>query len=74
MYFFRILSPGNLSDHRVTAGCTAVVVLKVGNVLYTANAGDSRAVLSRDGLAVPLSEDHKPSQDKELQRITVILF
>ena len=30
----------NLLDHRVTAGCTAVVALKKGNKLYVANAGN----------------------------------
>jgi serine/threonine protein phosphatase PrpC len=32
-------------------------------------AGDSRAVLCRAGKAVGLSEDHKPLQERELQRI-----
>jgi hypothetical protein len=31
------------------AGCTAVVALKHGNMLYVANAGDSRGVLCRQG-------------------------
>ena len=60
----------NLSDHRVTAGCTAVVALKVDSKLYVANAGDSRCVLCRSGVAIPLSDDHKPMQDTELNRIT----
>jgi hypothetical protein len=30
-------------------GCTALVVLRVGAALYTAHAGDSRAVLARHG-------------------------
>lgn len=59
-----------LKDHRVMAGCTAVVAFKRGNMLYVANAGDSRAVLCRaDGVALPLSEDHKPNQPRELARI-----
>ena len=37
----------NLSDHRVNAGCTAVVAFKHGNELYVANAGDSRGCLCR---------------------------
>ncbi len=52
----------NLKDHRVLAGCTAVVALLVGKKLFVANAGDSRAVLMRNGVAVALSEDHKPTQ------------
>lgn len=37
--------------------------------LICANAGDARSVLSRDGKAVPLSEDHKPDDEKEKARI-----
>eukprot|EP00596_Hydrurales_sp_CCMP1899_P005161 CAMPEP_0119035254 /NCGR_PEP_ID=MMETSP1177-20130426/2186_1 /TAXON_ID=2985 /ORGANISM="Ochromonas sp, Strain CCMP1899" /LENGTH=700 /DNA_ID=CAMNT_0006993251 /DNA_START=140 /DNA_END=2239 /DNA_ORIENTATION=+ len=70
-----ILSGGslicNLPQHKVTAGCTAIVTLITGNTLYVANAGDSRGVLCRKGgLAYPLSEDHKPSQDRESARIS----
>lgn len=60
----------NLAEHRVTAGCTAVVALRVGRTLYVANAGDSRGVLCRGGEAYPLSEDHKPQSEIEMKRIT----
>eukprot|EP00929_Paragymnodinium_shiwhaense_P008513 TRINITY_DN112476_c0_g1_i1.p1 TRINITY_DN112476_c0_g1~~TRINITY_DN112476_c0_g1_i1.p1 ORF type:complete len:508 (-),score=163.77 TRINITY_DN112476_c0_g1_i1:91-1614(-) len=58
-------------------GCTAVVVLVVKKDnngggparLICANAGDSRAVLSRRGAAVALSEDHKPENESEQWRI-----
>ena len=98
----------NLPDHRVIAGCTAVVALYCPHThthahthshsheladgqdnhnhnhnhhkhnhnhttkgrLYVANAGDSRAVLCRaGGIAYALSEDHKPAQDRETNRI-----
>lgn len=42
------------------AGCTANVVLITKNEIYTANAGDSRCVLARNGTAKNLSTDHKP--------------
>jgi len=59
-----------LSEHRLNAGCTAVVALKHGDELYVANAGDSRAVLCRgDGEVYPLSFDHKPSDKIESDRI-----
>lgn len=51
-------------------GCTAVVAVLKGGDLYIANAGDSRAVLGRGKLAVPLSEDHKPASASEKARIT----
>ena len=52
------------------SGCTAVVVIVDENgVIYCANAGDSRAVLSCGGTAVPLSFDHKPENPAEKSRI-----
>lgn len=60
----------NLPDHPVHAGCTSVVVVMINRTLYVANAGDSRAVLCRaGGIAEPLSFDHKPSQERESERI-----
>ena len=53
------------------SGCTAVVALldRKANVVYVANAGDSRCVLARGGKAVDLSEDHKPEDRVEITRI-----
>eukprot|EP00186_Timspurckia_oligopyrenoides_P004742 CAMPEP_0182441500 /NCGR_PEP_ID=MMETSP1172-20130603/475_1 /TAXON_ID=708627 /ORGANISM="Timspurckia oligopyrenoides, Strain CCMP3278" /LENGTH=430 /DNA_ID=CAMNT_0024635835 /DNA_START=278 /DNA_END=1570 /DNA_ORIENTATION=+ len=58
-----------LPNHRITAGCTAVAALIVGNVVYVANAGDSKAVISRMGKVVPMSFEHKPQSDIEKSRI-----
>ena len=44
--------------------------LRQGNEMWVANAGDSRAVLARGGVAVALSEDHKPAAAGERARIT----
>jgi len=59
----------NLPDHPVHAGATAVVAVIVGKTITVANAGDSRAVLCRNGIAFPLSFDHKPLHERELTRI-----
>ena len=48
---------GKVSD---SVGCTANVVLIIGNRIVVANAGDSRAALSRNGKIIELSKDHKP--------------
>ncbi|CAL8071491.1 unnamed protein product [Orchesella dallaii] len=50
-------------------GSTAVTVFIKNDQLYCGNAGDSRAVASLNGLAHPLSSEHKPSNPKEAIRI-----
>ncbi|XP_068640402.1 probable protein phosphatase 2C 68 [Aristolochia californica] len=50
-------------------GSTAVVAVVSPDSLVVANCGDSRAVLSRGGRAIPLSDDHKPDRPDELARI-----
>jgi len=57
------------SRGEVEAGSTATTVLLLGNRIYCANVGDSRTVLCRDGTAVALSKDHKPTREDELSRI-----
>lgn len=51
------------------SGCTAVVAVLKGDMLYVANAGDSRCVVSRQGQAVDMSIDHKPEDRLEKTRI-----
>ncbi|KAK3003079.1 hypothetical protein RJ639_019079, partial [Escallonia herrerae] len=50
-------------------GSTAVVSVVTPDKIIVANCGDSRAVLCRNGAAVPLSTDHKPDRPDELDRI-----
>ncbi|KAL6848909.1 hypothetical protein ACP4OV_021492 [Aristida adscensionis] len=52
-----------------TVGSTAVVAVVGRRRIVVANCGDSRAVLSRGGVAVPLSTDHKPDRPDELERV-----
>ncbi|RLN23777.1 putative protein phosphatase 2C 9 [Panicum miliaceum] len=53
-------------DH---VGSTAVVAVVSPTHVVVGNAGDSRAVLSRAGVPVALSVDHKPDRPDELARI-----
>ncbi|CAN1751205.1 Protein phosphatase 2C 51 [Linum perenne] len=50
-------------------GSTAVVAVVGNDEVVVGNCGDSRAVLCRKGVAVPLSIDHKPDRPDELERI-----
>jgi protein phosphatase 2C family protein 2/3 len=47
------------------------VVLIVNDMIYVANVGDSRAILSMDcgGQIAMLSRDHKPDDEQEKVRI-----
>jgi len=59
--------------HSEVSGSTGVVVLLTPDQLYTANVGDSRAILGRQKgdkvLAIPLTEDQKPDSPLEQARI-----
>ncbi|GAA0168185.1 protein phosphatase [Lithospermum erythrorhizon] len=50
-------------------GSTASTAVLVGNHLYVANVGDSRAIIFKSGKAIALSEDHKPNRNDERKRI-----
>ncbi|KAL0213063.1 hypothetical protein RCL1_006689 [Eukaryota sp. TZLM3-RCL] len=54
---------------RIEDGTTALIMLLIGNRRIIANCGDTRAVLCRQGKAVRLSFDHKPSVPEETERI-----
>jgi len=52
-----------------TEGTRANVILVTPDTIYCANLGQSRSVLSLDGVSCDLSVDHKPTQELEQQRI-----
>lgn len=52
-----------------SSGTTAITALVLGRHLLIANAGDCRAVLCRKGVAVQMSQDHRPSHPPERKRI-----
>jgi|TARA_B110000902_G_scaffold204450_1_gene232577 protein phosphatase 2C family protein 2/3 len=57
-------------DYATDTGTTACVVFISDTHIYCSNAGDSRGVLSRGTKGVvPLSDDHKPDNAGELNRI-----
>lgn len=51
------------------SGCTATTTLINNNKIVCANSGDSRSILSINGVAKPLSYDHKPTNEGEKLRI-----
>lgn len=66
---YRMQLPGGKEEPGSDSGSTAVVALLRGKTLTVANIGDSRCVLSRNGVAFDMSYDHKPEDDIELRRI-----
>ncbi|RZC04335.1 putative protein phosphatase 2C 13 isoform B [Glycine soja] len=52
-----------------SCGTTALTALVLGRHLLVANAGDCRAVLCRRGVAVEMSNDHRPSYLPEQRRV-----
>lgn len=64
------LLPGILHPfyHEGSTACVAAVDFARKEII-TANIGDSRGILIRNGKAIALSEDHKPEDPKERRRI-----
>lgn len=50
-------------------GCTATVCFMDNKKVYFANAGDSRIVICKNGVATAMTIDHKPDSDDERKRI-----
>ncbi|GER27082.1 protein phosphatase 2C family protein [Striga asiatica] len=51
--------------------CCVTALIAKGN-LVVSNAGDCRAVISRDGVAEALTSDHRPSREDERNRIEML--
>lgn len=56
-------------ESTLSSGTTALAALIFGRSLLVANAGNSRAVLSRNGRALDMSNDHTPIYNKERIRV-----
>ena len=61
----------NVNNVRDKSGSCAVVILMIGDDVYVANTGDSRAIMSthQGSKFVSISNDHKPSEEPERIRI-----
>lgn len=51
-------------NYEVKGGCTALVVLFILGKVYTACAGDSRAIVAVGDWVEPLSRDHTPTSER----------
>jgi len=71
--FYKYLDPKNADDCDIAniTGCTACVsvINEKNKKMYFANAGDSRAVICKNGIGYQMSHDHKPDSAKEKNRI-----
>jgi protein phosphatase 1B len=56
-------------DNRDTSGCTSVTAMITPKHIVCANAGDSRCVMGTNEVAKAMSEDHKPYDEIERNRI-----
>lgn len=65
----RSLSPGQSRKSTADGITISIPPSTARRVLYSANAGDARGVLSRDAKAVRLTYDHKGSDKQEAKRI-----
>ncbi|KAI4319354.1 hypothetical protein MLD38_032959 [Melastoma candidum] len=52
-----------------SSGTTVLTAFVLGRLLVVANAGDCRAVLSRRGEAIDMSQDHRPIYPSERRRV-----
>ncbi|XP_014496129.1 protein phosphatase 2C 37 isoform X2 [Vigna radiata var. radiata] len=57
------------TPHCDAVGSTAIIAILTPDKIVVSNCGDSRAVLCRAGVAIPLSSDHKPDRPDELLRV-----
>ncbi|XP_059742703.1 protein phosphatase 1H isoform X2 [Bos taurus] len=60
------------SLYNISGGCTALTVVCLLGKLYVANAGDSRAIIIRNGEIIPMSSEFTP--ETERQRLQYLDF
>ncbi|XP_066580356.1 protein phosphatase 1H [Amia ocellicauda] len=60
------------SIYNISGGCTALAVVFLLGKLYVGNAGDSRAIIIRNGEVIPMSSEFTP--ESERQRLQFLAF
>ncbi|XP_060100966.1 protein phosphatase 1H [Heteronotia binoei] len=58
--------------YNISGGCTALIVVCLLGKLYVANAGDSRAIIIRNGEIIPMSSEFTP--ETERQRLQYLAY
>ncbi|XP_036373766.1 protein phosphatase 1H-like [Megalops cyprinoides] len=58
--------------YNISGGCTALVVVFLLGKLYVGNAGDSRAIIIRNGDVIPMSTEFTP--ESERQRLQFLAY
>ncbi|KAL4612789.1 protein phosphatase 1H [Arapaima gigas] len=58
--------------YNISGGCTALVVIFLLGKLYVGNAGDSRAIIIRNGEVTPMSTEFTP--ESERQRLQFLAY
>ncbi|OBS70339.1 hypothetical protein A6R68_01122, partial [Neotoma lepida] len=53
------------SAYNISGGCTALIVVCLLGKLYVANAGDSRAIIIRNGEIIPMSSEFTPETERQ---------
>ncbi|XP_070558833.1 protein phosphatase 1H-like isoform X2 [Ptychodera flava] len=59
-------------SYRIAGGCTVLVAIFMQGKLYVANAGDSRAIISRGGEIIEMSQEYTPNSER--QRIQQLAY
>ncbi|KAL5700711.1 protein-serine/threonine phosphatase [Ranunculus cassubicifolius] len=68
-FLYADLALANDLHVRKSSGTTAITAIILGRRLLVANVGDCRAVLSRKGDTIEMSQDHRPMNEPERARV-----
>ncbi|KAI2665249.1 Protein phosphatase 1H [Labeo rohita] len=60
--------------YNISGGCTVLVVVFLLGKLYVANAGDSRAIIIRNGEIIPVSTEFTPESERQRLQFLPLTF